>query len=466
LIQTSLKNNQPGEVLKIVVAGAGEVGFHLIENLRKNNLDIIAIDTNLEVLEKLKRDFGVTTDHSSIVDSKYLSSKHLSDAELFLAITNSDETNMIACKLASEAGVDKTICRIRQIDLKSDYKGFSLKSLGIDWVINPVYLVADEIVRLIMTPNIVDSHEFLNGKILLTGYRITETSKIIGKSIRELGKDTKDNLFQIAVIQRKNVSHVPQKDDVIKYGDIVYFIYKSENFKSLRKFLGYAQRSAKTKQVFINGGGNIGLRLAEQLEIAKQEVKVIEQDLSRSYRIAETLQKALVLNFDGTDLHQLTAENIENADYFIAVTDSESQNLTSCLLAGKQGVEKTVCLVQQPELVQIIDQNSPISIAISPRILTARYLVQFIQGTNISSYFSMINGQIEILEISLDAQAKCLGIRLKDISLPENVMIGIIKRKDSYLIPRGDTKIIEGDIVLVVLHRFDRNKALGFFLNQ
>ena len=452
--------------MKIVIAGAGEVGFHLIENLSKKDLDVFAIDTNAEVLEKLRNDFGVMTDHSNIIDSKYLTQEHLRDTDLFLAITNSDETNMIACKLASEAGAKKTICRIRQIDFKSNYKGFKLESLGIDWVINPVSLVADELVRLVLTPNIVDSHDFLDGKIKLTGYRMTEYSRIIGKSVENMGKDMKGDLFQIAVIQRNNVSHIPQKSDVIRYDDIVYFLYREKDFVTLRRYLGYAQISAHKKKVFINGGGNIGLRVAESLEKANQEVKVIEQDISRSYQIAEVLQKSLVLNFDGTDLTQLSAENIENADYYISVTDSESVNLTSCLLAASQGIERTICLLQQPELVQIINQSTPIFLGISPRILTARFLVQFIQGTNISSYFSMVNSQIEILEIKLDSRAGCLNIPLKDIDLPENVMIGIIKRGDSYIIPRGKNMLRNGDVILAVLHRFDRDKALRYFLNS
>lgn len=450
--------------MKIVIAGAGEVGFHLIENLSKEGLDISVIDINPEVLDKLKNDYGVQTDHSNIVDSPFLAASHLKDANLFLAITNSDETNMIACKLASEAGAKHTICRIRQVDLATRHKEFSLKSLGIDWIINPVYLVAEELERIVLTPNIVDSHLFLDGKVQLTGYRMTEYSRIIGKTIGVLEKDFKRNLFQIVIIQRKNMSFVPQKDDVIKYDDVVYFLYRSQDFIPLRKVLGYAQMFSKSRRIFINGGGNIGLRLAENLERAHQEVKLIEKDLSRSYHIAEKLQSALVLNFDGTDLNQLTAEGIENADYFISVTDSEPVNLTSCLLAGNQGVERTICLVQQPELIQIINQNTPITLGISPRVLTGRYLVQFIQGTNVSSYFSLANSQIEVLEVHLEPQAKCLNIPLSQLALPENVLVGMIKRNNSFLLAKGESTLKAGDIILLVTHRFDREKALKFFL--
>ncbi len=450
--------------MKIVIAGAGEVGFHLIENLSKEEQDILVIDINAEVLEKLKRDYGVETDHSNIIDSQFITPSHLGNADLFLAITNSDETNMIACKLASEAGVKQTICRIRQVDLSTSKKEFSLKSLGIDWVINPVSLVADELVRLVLTPNIIDSHLFLDGNILLTGYRMTEYSRIIGKSIDILENDFKRNLFHIAIIQRKNMSFIPRKEDVIKYGDVVYFIYKNADFVSLRRVLGYAQKFSKKRRIFINGGGNIGLRVAENLEKANQEVKLIEQDISRSYHIAENLQNSLVLNFDGTDLNQLSTEGIENADYFIAVTDSEPVNITSCLLACSQGVERTICLVQQPELVQIINHSTPISLGISPRVLTARYLVQFIQGTNVSSYFSLVNSQIEVLEVHLEPQIKCLNTPLKKLTLPENVLIGMIKRNNSFLLAKGDTVLMAGDIVLLVLHRLDRESALSFFI--
>ncbi len=450
--------------MKIVIAGAGEVGFHLIENLSREDQDLLVIDTNADVLEKLKQEYGVKTDHSNIVDSQFLSPTHLESVDLFLAITNSDETNMIACKLASEAGAKQTICRIRQVDLATAREEFSLKSLGIDWVINPVSLVADELVRMVSTPNIIDSHLFLDGSILLTGYRMTEYSRIIGRTVEVLKKEFKRNLFQIAIIQRKNLSFIPQKEDIIKYGDVVYFIYQEKDFVALRRILGYAQKYSKTRKIFINGGGNIGLKIAEGLEKANQEVKLIEHNLSRSYHIAESLQKTLVLNFDGTDRNQLTAEGIDSADYFISVTDSESVNITSCLLACDQGVERTICLVQQPELVQIIDQNTPITMGISPRVLTARYLVQFIQGTNVSSYFSLVNSQIEVLEVHLEPQSKCLNIPLKHLTLPENVLIGMIKRKNTFLLAKGDTFLVAGDIVLLVLHRFDRKQAMSFLI--
>ncbi len=449
--------------MKIIIAGAGEVGFHLIEKLCKEQNEIYVVDTQSEVLNRLKADFDIYTDHGNIVTSKFLHKTHLKDADLFMAITNSDETNMIACKTASEAGAAKTICRIRQVNLNSEKKQLSLKSLGIDWVINPVSLVADELCKLVLTPNIVDSHKFAGNSISLTGYQMTDYSKILNCSIGQLEEQLLEGKFTISIIQRKEMSIIPNKSEIIQPDDVLYFLYESNNYQLLRKILGYDHLQSRSRQVFINGGGHMGLRVAQRLERANQYVKVIEKDLARSYNIAEKLQKALVLNFDGTDLKQLIAEGIETADYFISVTDNEQVNITSCLQARQQGVERTICLVKQPELIQIIDQNTPISLGISPRMLTARHLVRFIQDTSTFTYFSLLNGHIEILETLISESAPCLEQPLKEMDLPENVRVAVVKRDNQFLIPDGDAMLLPGDIILLILHRLDRLKAMAIF---
>jgi len=449
--------------LKIVIAGAGEVGYHLIENLCKENLDIFVIDTNAAVLNKLKSQYNINTDHGNIIDSKYIKKSHLKNTDLFLAITNSDETNMIACKSAKEAGAKKTIARIRQVNLDSTKNHFSLESLGIDWVINPVALVADELFKLVLTPNIVDNHEFSNGTVNITGYKMTDHSTMVGHSIKDIEKKAYKLFFNIGIVQRKDMTIIPKKDEVIQLGDVVYFIYQKSDYPNLRRTIGYPTSHSKSKHVFINGGGNMGLQLANRLEKAHQEVKVIEKRLARSYDIAEKLQKSLVLNFDGTDLKQLSAEGIDNADYFISVTDNEQVNITSCLIANEQGVQRTISLIKQPELIPIIDQNTPITLGISPRILTARYLLRYIQDTHIFSYFSIINSQIEILEMHLEESSTCLNIPIKNLEIPENIIISVINRNEEFIIPDGNSELSVGDIILVIAHRLDRPKAIHFF---
>lgn len=449
---------------KIVIAGAGEVGYHLIENLcKEENLEILAIDNNIDVLEKLKHEFDVKIEHRNIIDSSYLSKTYLENIDLFLAITNSDETNMIACKMASEAGVKKTVCRIRQVDLGSSKKKQSLEALGIDHVINPVELVAEEIYRLVLAPNIVERYEFANGDISFVGFKIQEGSSIVNQSVEDISFLMKKFHFQLGLIQRNDLSIIPQQDFVIQAGDVAYFFCKTKDFQKLRQFLGYSKKRIGEKRIFINGGGHIGVRLAKRLENAGQNVKVIEKDVARSYHVTECLERSFVLNFSGIDLKQLVAEGVEDAHYFISVTNDESLNMTSCLMAAGQGVGRTICLVQQPEYISIIDQKTPISLGLSPRVLTTRYLTRFIQDSSIHSYYTIGNSHISVLEIHLTEFTPCLSVPISDLQFPNDVSIALIKRKGKTIVPDKSDYFQADDTVLVILHKMDREKTMTFF---
>ncbi|MCP4296705.1 MAG: Trk system potassium transporter TrkA, partial [Proteobacteria bacterium] len=366
--------------MKIVIGGAGEVGFHLIENLCKEDLDIVVVDTNKEVLETLKAEFQVTTEQSNIIDSRFVNTSFMSEVDLFFAITNSDETNMIACKMASEAGAKKTICRIRHVNFEDSPRFFSLKSMGIDVVINPVSLVAQELHRLVLAPNIMDSHEFSHSKVTLVGFKIHTHCTILNKKIKEITEDLTREVFSIIMVQRQDISMLPSHEVIILENDILYFLCRSNEIQKLKKSLGYGQKRDKAKRIFIHGGGHVGLRLARHLENSNLEVRVIESDARRAYHINEKLKSSLVLNFDGTDINQLVAAGIEHADYFFAVTDNDPSNLTASLLACEKNVRRTICLIKQQEYSAILDKNSPISLGISPRLLIARYLTRFIQN--------------------------------------------------------------------------------------
>jgi len=461
-VQDSSKNHK-NKPLKIIIAGAGEVGYHLIEDLYSENVEIFVTDNDPEVLEKLKADYQVQTELANIIDSSYLNRDHLEDADLFLAITNSDETNMIACKMAAEAGVKKTICRIRQVDFSSADKEFALDTFGIDVVINPISIVAEELYNLVLVPNVVDSHRFMEGSASLAGYNITEHASILNKSYGEIAEDLENNFFQIAIIQRNAIPIVPSKDERIELGDIVYFYCRTTAYQALRRYLGYTQRHLQVKRVFINGGGPLGVNLAKRLEASNIEVRIIENDIKRSHQISEILGKTWVLNFDGTDKKQLIAAGIEYADYFFSLTGNDQVNLSACLIAAQHEVERTLCLVKQPELIPILSQKTPISLGICPRLLTARHLARFIQDSTVFSYFSIGITKFEVLELNLDESTPCLGISLQDLQLPGDVRIGFIKRNNELIIPTGDNSLLAGDSILLTLHRMERDQTLRYF---
>jgi len=449
--------------LKIVIAGAGEVGYHLIENLCRENLDLHIIDHDVDVLDKINQEFEVQTDFANIINSDYLKEDHQNDTDLFLAITNSDQTNMIACKMAKEAGAKNTICRIRRVDFTGPKSQRTLESLGIDWAINPVSIVAEELYHLIYDPNIVDSHVFANGELLLLGYKIKKNNKIVGEKISALLEIFQFESMRLAIHKRREICSLPNPDHVIEPEDVLFCFCKIVDQPQLKKLLGFKEKTVQTNRIFINGGGQIGVKLAKLFEDSYQDIKIIEKSYERCLKISEELQRALVLNFDGTDQKQLIAEGIEEADYFFAVTDSEEINLTSCMVTASVSNAKTVCMVQQPELTTIINQKTPVHIGISPRVLTARHLAKFIQGKNVFGYFSFSNSKLEVLEIHLDENATCVNKTIGDLRLPDGTSVPFIQRRGGFITPGNNERLQAGDYLILILHLLDRKSVLSIF---
>jgi len=450
--------------LKIVIAGAGEVGYHLIENLYRDYPDITVIDTLVDVLEKLRQEFAVHTELSNIVDCSLFSKHGMEDVDLFLAITNFDETNMIACKMAKEAGASTTVCRIRQIDLSGSQQKQTLTTLGIDVVINPVELVANELTRLSLMPNLLEVHPFLNGDLQLYGYKMTDYSSLIGKTCKEIQNWVHNHIGELVLILRNERSIVPTPEQEIQLGDHVYFLIQERIHSNLREYLGFAQYQRGRRRIFINGGGHIGLRLAHSLDSKGYEIKVIEINQERSYNISEKLQSSLVLNFDGLDKNQLLAEGIEEADAFFSVTNNEELNITACMMARHLGVDRTLALVKQPEMLAIVEHATPIGGAISPRMVTARHLTQYIKGTGKGTVVSIAH--VEIQEIILDEDTPCLGQHLKDLDCPSDLRVVMVKRGHELIIPTSTSKLQNGDHIILSFHHMDRSISQDLFSAQ
>ena len=447
--------------MKIVIAGAGEVGYNLIERLSKEPVQLFVVDTNPVVLKRLQDQFGVTTDLSNVVDSRFLSRSHLKDADLFLAITNSDETNMIACKIASAAGVGKTVCRIRTVHLEGAKKAESLQSLGIDHIINPVELVADELFKGVMTPNLIESHAFDEGRLFLYGYRIQTYCQFFNQTVEEVKGQLEPYGILPALLLRQGRCFLPKLAQRLEEHDVLYFLCPLQKHTTLREIMGYARAAAKKKRVMINGGGHIGFRLAKRLEETHHQVKVIERDAFRSQNIAGRLSKALVLHFDGTELKSLKSEGLTDTDFFLSVTSSEQINLTACLLAKVNSHARAICLVMQQEWLPIVEEGTLIDRAVSPRILTARHLKRFIQGDRVESSFTVAH--TEILQIHLKDDCPLLGKTLAQLDLGDASAVGLVAREGQYHSPSSNFKLQNQDLVLLLVHRLDRAKVLELF---
>jgi len=451
----------PDKSVKILIAGAGEVGTNLIESLYRDHPDIHVIDMDGSILEKIHTQYNVKVTQGNVVDPGIYAQVEADQVDLFLAITSVDETNMIACKTAKEAGVAKTICRIRQIDLTSSKRAGTLDALGIDVVINPVRLVAEELKQVALAPNLVEIHPFLQGRLQLIGYRIQPDCPLVGKTCETLAEKLNPLQIELGFILRSERTIVPTRQKKIQAKDQLFFLLEPQRHEALVRYLGYLEQPKLAKRIFINGGGHIGVRLARMLEQEGCLVKVIELSKERAFRITERLEKSLVLNFDGTDQEQLLAEGIEAASHFFSVTDVEEVNITACLLAAKIGVPRTLALVKQPEMISILENATPISLALSPRLITARYLSRFIKGSAVESYFS--HGQLELMEMHITASAVCVGHPLKALKCPEDLRILMVFRQEAFFLPHAETKLEEGDSVILVFHHLDRRKATALF---
>jgi trk system potassium uptake protein TrkA len=450
--------------VKVVIVGAGEVGYHVIGALYRENVDIVAIDSDPSVLEQLKTEFNITTLLGNATDSNLLEQAETDKADLFLAITNHDETNIISCLLAGQLGAAKKIARVKTIDIGHDSSFTEKHHLGIELIINPYEVAAEHLAHLAQYPQVTDFNLFLDDEVALVRIPIREECPLAGRTVKSFGQDAQIPQTLIAIVQREGASSMPSRDTVIHAGDAVYFFCPRGRLKRLFSYLRLPTRPAR--RVFINGGGHVGYALARRLELRHVDVRILEISEERCHWLSQQLEHTLVLHADGSDSSALKAEGIEHADYFISVTDTDQVNVVSCLLAREYGAAHTLALVKQPEYIPIIAQRGLIDVAFSPRLLTARKVLRFVSGVSLDSFFAFANSDVELLELTVRGAMHCCGERLADLDLPPGMLVGAVKRGAELFVPRGDDTLLQGDTILLLQQRRNRRATKAFFLES
>ena len=447
--------------MKVVIIGAGEVGYHVIGALYRENVEIVAIDTNPTVLEQLTSEFNITTLQGNATDIAVLEKAGTVDADLFLAVTNYDETNIISCLLAGHIGNTKKIARVKTINIGHDSSFTEKRHLGIELIINPYQVAAEHLANLVANPRLTDYHPFLGDEVILTRIFISGKNPLAGSTIKEFGQTARIPQTLIAIIQRAGESFIPGPDTVIEVRDSVYFFCGRDHLQDLIDFLQLPR--TPDRKVFINGGGHIGYALARRLEHTNVDLRILEKSEERCDWLSQKLDRALILHADGTDSTALRAEGIEHADTFISVTAADEVNVVSCLLAKEYGAARTVSLVKQPEWLPILAKGGMIDIAFSPRVLTARKILRFVRGGDLGSFFTFVASDIEILELRLNPGVRCNGHRLADLGLPPGALVGAVRRGEEIFIPRGDDLVMEDDTILLLQQRRNRRATRAIF---
>ena len=437
--------------MRIIVVGAGEVGYHIAERLSHEAHDIVVIERNPEVCRRLTDNVRVRVIEADGSSPRALEAGGVREAAMVIAVADVDEVNIVACAIAHQYGVATKIARVRDIELGEHPILAGGKVLGIDLLINPTRVVADEILRVIKTTGAAEVADFAEGRVQLLGVKIGAGAPLVNRRLRDLRSVRASAPFLVVGIARGEQLFVPTGDTVVAADDHLYLVSRREHIPDI---LGLMGRSvAATRRVFIIGGGRIGLHVAGALESEQIGVTVMERSRARCEELAKLLGPVRVLQGDGTDVRHLVEEGIAGVDAVATLTDDDATNLLAALLGKRHGARKAVALFKRQQLIPLVTSLG-IDAAISPRLLTASVILKYVRGGRVVSVFELPESEAETLEVVVPASTPAAGRSLQALELPDDALLGAIVRGEEVLLPRRDTVLEAGDhVVLLALPR-------------
>lgn len=429
--------------MKVVIAGAGEVGTHLAKMLSSENHDITLLDEDDKKLEKLANQVDLLTVCGFANSINDLADAGIAKADLFIAVTPFESRNVLACILAKDLGAKKTLARINNAEYLKRVNKPKFIELGVDELIYPETLAAKEIIASVKQPGARVTHEFSGGNLLLLGFKIRENAPINNKSLNELGRVSEE--FRAVAITRGDKTIIPSGKDMIIAEDIVYFVTTRPALLDLyektgKKFFG-------VKNIMILGGSRIAQKTAEELS-GQFNVKIIDFDKERCQKIADQLNDVLVINGDGRNLELLKEEGIEKMDAFIAVTGNSETNILTCQLAKKMGVKRTVAEIENIDFISLAEQVG-IGSVINKKYIAASFIYRYSMNSEISSIKCLSSTDAEAVEVIVKKGSIVTRMLVKDLDFPVDAKIGGVIRGEHGFIVKGDTQILEGDKVVI-----------------
>jgi trk/ktr system potassium uptake protein len=431
--------------MRIIIAGAGDVGFHLAKLLAQESHDIILIDQNKMRLDYADNHLDVLAIKGDATSYKTLKEADVSKADLLIAVTSMQETNIATSIIGKSLGAKKTIARISNMEYLIDKKTLDLSNLGIDELISPESLAAREIKRLLKDSAVSDSFDFENGKLSLIGIQINENSPLLTKTLAEFGFSNENRKFIAVAIHRGEETIIPKGDTVFHINDHIYFIAEAEGTDEILHITG--KENVDIKKIMILGGSRTGKHLCRRLN-SIYHTKIVESIRDKCEDIADEFDNVLVINGDGTDVELLEEEGIWNMDAFIAVTGNSETNIISCIVAKNRGVKKTIAMVENIEYLNLT-QNIGIDSLINKKLLAANFIFRYIRKGEIVSFTSIHGIDAEILEFNVTEKSKIIKKAIKNHSFPKTAIIGGVIRNNKGFIPNGDFIIQPEDRVVV-----------------
>lgn len=431
--------------MKIIIAGAGEVGTHLTKMLTEENHDIVVIEPNADRLDYLNSHFDIMGLNGSALSIELLKEAGIKKADLFIAVTSTEELNITASILSKKLGARKTISRIDNNEYLYPINKRYFIDLGIDSFIYPERLAANEVVNLLNKTGTTEIVDFSGGMLSLYVIKLGEKAPILNKTLIEAGRLDEDFNYRAVAISRKGKTIIPKGDDVFMVNDLVHVITNRSGVNRLVHYSG--MDNYVVKNIMILGGSRIGKRIAKKLE-NQYSVKLIEQNKEKSFLLSDLLNNTLVINGDGRNQELLVEEGIQEMDAFIAVTENSETNILSCLAAKQFGVKKTIAEIENIDYIDLAE-NIGIDTFINKKLIAASHTYAHTLRAEVQSVKCLTGTDADVLEFVAKPNSKITRKSIKDISFPENAIIGGVVRGKNAFIARGDTQIVDNDIVVV-----------------
>ena len=449
--------------MKIIIAGAGEVGFHLAKLLSYESQDIILIDNKRETLTYADTHLDIRVIKGDATSISTLKDAQINQADLVIAVTSSETTNITVCVLAKQLGAKRTIARISNTEFLDNKDEVGFQKFGIDELISPESLAANEIGLLLNQSGFNDTYEFENGALIMIGLVLSRTADFVDKTVKEIGELHPELDYVPLAIQRFGTQYtlIPRGDTQFKEGDQVYFTTTKKGVDEIFKLTGKVKMDIRN--VMILGGSKIGYKTAQDLCKNSFRVKLIESNADKAFEIADDIPSCLVINGDGRNVELLMEESIADMDAFISVTGNSETNIMSCLVAKSKGVKKAIALVENMDYFQL-SQSIGIDTLINKKLLAANTIFRYIRKGEVVAMTKLNNMNAELLEFVVTPNSMVADRLIRDIDLPRSAIIGGVVRNGEGIIALGDFKIMSGDRVVVCCLPQSINKVEKFFV--
>ncbi|MFQ5451272.1 MAG: Trk system potassium transporter TrkA [Nitrospinaceae bacterium] len=432
--------------MRILIVGAGVVGFNLAQELSQEGHDIAIIDRNGEKIKRIADSLDVLAIEGNACLPSVLVQAGIETMEMVIAVTERDEINLMVCFFAFKFKVGKRIARLRQEEFTGNGQVFAPSELFIDQAINPGQIIVDTVSKIISTPGAVNVAEFAQGEILLREFDVPDNAPLAGKTIEEIGGVSVMDSFLVVAIAREGQLIIPRGNDTIQSGDKIYTVVDKEFLPFLLPMLN--KTVEEVEKVIIFGANGVSISLAKVLEEKIRDLSIIEPSREKANKAAEVLTRCVVQHGSGTDLNLFNDINMEEADYFLSLSDDDEANILSALLAKKHGAKRVMVITNDPEYLPILDSIG-MDVTINPRLITVSAILKHLRKGRVMSVFKLIE-DAEVMEIEVDSDSSIANKKISKLNFLQNAMIGALLRKGEMMVPDPETQILPGDVVIVV----------------